>query len=427
MTATLERGLNALREQIDAPVAAFFSSCVSCGICAEACIFYRETHDPKFTPIRKLDLMRRLWRNEYTLFGRLANMVGLGRRITDDDLSAWEELVYDSCTMCGRCTMACPVGNDITMMIRKRREGMSAAGHGPVELIGAAQRHSDGSSPMGDLRKALRARVKHASQETGIDIEFDKQGADYLAIFSAQEIAEFPDVIAAMARIFKKAGVTWTVSEDAYEATNVGVQIGNRDIARLLVGRIVDTAEKLGVKGVISPECGHAYQALRWEGPNLIGRPYTFEVVHIIELLDRLRAQGKLKTTGKDTTRLTFHDPCQINRRGGIDREPRNLLNMVADDFIETDDAGTMNWCCSGGGGVGPNERANAVQSKAFNMKKRQFEKVAPDKIVTMCAFCHHTLEAQLDDNNMDIEVQGLTELMAEYLDDETWERGPER
>ena len=199
----------------------------------------------------------------------------------------------------------------------------------------------------------------------------------------------------------------------------MGVQIGNKDIARLLVSRVVDAAEKLGVKGVISPECGHAYQALRWEGPNLIGRSYKFEVVHIIELLDRLRAEGKLKTKGTDDTKVTFHDPCQINRRGGINAEPRRLMNMVASNFVETDDAGTMNWCCSGGGGVGANERAHALQSKAFNMKKRQFEKVAPDKIVTMCAFCHHTLEGQLEDNEMDIEVQGLTELLAEYLDED--------
>jgi Fe-S oxidoreductase len=41
--ATLERGLQAFREQIDAPVAAFFSSCVHCGMCAEACLFYTET------------------------------------------------------------------------------------------------------------------------------------------------------------------------------------------------------------------------------------------------------------------------------------------------------------------------------------------------------------------------------------------------
>ena len=87
MSAQLERGINALREQIDAPVASFFSSCVSCGLCAEACIFFRETGDPKYTPINKVAPMRKLWRAEYTLLGRLANMVGLMPKITDKDLT----------------------------------------------------------------------------------------------------------------------------------------------------------------------------------------------------------------------------------------------------------------------------------------------------------------------------------------------------
>ena len=259
MTATLQRGLNALREQIDAPVAAFFTSCVSCGLCAEACIFYRETEDPKYTPIKKLELMRRVWSREFTLFGRLAGAVGLVKPVTDDDLSEWEELIYDSCTMCGRCTMVCPVGNDLTMMIRKMREGMSASGHAPKELIGAAERHTDLGSPMGELHPALVAQVKHQEKATGIKISFDEKGVDYMVILSAQEIAEFPDVIGSMSRIFKKANLTWTISNEAFEATNVGVQLGNRDIARVLVQRVVDAAEKLGVKYVISPECGHAY------------------------------------------------------------------------------------------------------------------------------------------------------------------------
>jgi len=420
MTATLQRGLNALREQIDAPVAAFFTSCVSCGLCAEACIFYRETEDPKYTPINKLELLRRVWSREFTLFGRLAGAVGLVKPVTDEDLTNWEELVYDSCTMCGRCTMVCPVGNDLTMMIRKMREGMSASGHAPRELIGAAKRHADLGSPMGELHPALVAQVKHQEKATGIKVSFDEKGVDYMVILSAQEIAEFPEVIGSMSRIFKKANLTWTISNDAFEATNVGVQLGNRDVARVLVQRVVDAAEKLGVKYVISPECGHAYQALRWEGPNLIGRSYNFGVVHIVELLDQLRKEGRLKVKGKDTDRLTFHDPCQINRRGGINAEPRRLMNIVAENFIETEDAGTMNWCCSGGGGAGAIERNDDLRFEAFKLKKRQFEKVGPDKIITMCAFCHHTLEDKLEAHNMDIEVVGLTDLIAEYLDEDT-------
>lgn len=419
MTATFERGLNALREQIDAPVASFFSSCVSCGLCAEACIFYRETEDPKYTPINKVEPMRRLWKREYTLFGRLGKYLGLSPQITDEMLTEWETLVYDSCTMCGRCTMVCPVGNDITMMIRKMREGMSASGHGPVELMGAAVRHTDGTSPMGDLTKALLKRVEQASKVTGIEIEVDKPNVDYMLMLSSHEIASGEEMIASVAKIMKKAGHSWTISTEGFEATNVGIQLGNKDVAANLVSRIVNAAEKLKVKTVISPECGHAFQAIRWEGPNLLGREYPFEVRHIIEVLDEFRAAGKLKTNGKDPDRLTFHDPCQVVRRGGVCKEPRNLLNMVADDFVETEDAGTMNWCCSGGGGVGANQRANDIQAKAFNMKKRQFEKVAPEKIVTMCAFCHSTLEDQLDANGMDeIEVLGLTEMMAEYLED---------
>ena len=67
MSASLEKGINALKEKIDAPTAAFFSSCVRCGLCAEACLFFTETGDPKYTPINKLEPMRRVWKQEYTL------------------------------------------------------------------------------------------------------------------------------------------------------------------------------------------------------------------------------------------------------------------------------------------------------------------------------------------------------------------------
>ena len=54
----------------------------------------------------------------------------------------------------------------------------------------------------------------------------------------------------------------------------------------MIANRIVVSAEKLKVKTVVSPECGHAFTALRWGGPNLVGRAYPFNVVHILELLD---------------------------------------------------------------------------------------------------------------------------------------------
>ncbi|MCU7931326.1 MAG: (Fe-S)-binding protein [Candidatus Thiodiazotropha sp. (ex Codakia rugifera)] len=417
--ATIERGLNAFREQMNAPIASFFSSCVNCGMCAEACLFYTETGDPKYTPINKLEPFRRVWEQEYTLWGKLKSLLGMSKPVTDELLEAWEPLVYDACTLCGRCSMVCPVGNDISYMIRRAREGFVAAGYAPEGIKGASRRAITIGSPMGVKYPALAAQIKHIEADTGLTIPVDVEGVDYMALLSSMEIMNFPEYMEALARIFKQAGVTWTISSEAFEATNSGIQIGSSDIARELVNRVVVAADKLKVKYVISPECGHAYTAIRWEGPNLIGRPYNFKVVHILELLDELRASGRLKTEGMEDDRLTFHDPCQIVRKGGVLEPPRNLLNMVASNFVDMQDPREMNWCCGGGGGVSANERAEELRIKVFKRKKSQLDELNVDTLVTACANCRLIIEEGLEEYRMEIPVVGLTEMIAEHLVDE--------
>jgi Fe-S oxidoreductase len=416
MSATLERGINAFKEVIDTQIASYFSSCVHCGLCAEACLFYTETKDPKYTPIHKLEPLRRIWKQEYTLLGRLGKMLGLTKPVTDEELEEWKPLIYDSCTLCGRCSMVCPVGNDITYMVRKEREGMAASGHAPDGLIGASTRAVEIGSPMGVKLPALKAQMKHSEEETGIAIPLDVIGAEYLVLMSSMEIINFPEYLSAIAKIMKKAGKTWTLCSDAFEATNSGIQIGSSDIARVIVQRIVDGAEKLKVKCVISPECGHAFTALRWEGPNLIGKPYTFDVQHILEVLDGFRRQGLIETVGFEESRLTFHDPCQIVRRGGLLEQPRNLLKMVAKNYVETADHGKMNWCCGGGGGVSANEDAEPLRLQAFKVKKTQLEETGARTLVTACANCRIVLEEGLEHYHMGIPVVGLTEMIADHL-----------
>jgi len=416
--SAVERATQVFKEQIDAPTAAFFSSCVSCGMCADACLFYTETGDPKYTPINKLAPLRKVWFQEYTITGKLLKLAGLSKPRTDQDLTDWEELVYDSCTMCGRCSMVCPVGNDIAYMIRKMREGFAASGHAPEGLIGATRRAVEIGSPMGVKLPALQAQIRHLEEDTGLKIPMDVEGVEYLCMLSSMEIMNFPEYIGAIAKIFKHAGVSWTLSSEAFEATNSGIQIGVSEIAAELVQRIVDAAEKLKVKTVISPECGHAYTALRWEGPNLIGKRFNFEVKHILEVLDELRATGRIKTKDKMTERLTYHDPCQIARRGGVLEQPRKLIKEFADNFVEMPDAGAMNWCCGAGGGVSSNERADEIRIKVFQRKKDQIDAVHPDALVSACSNCRIHIEDGLEEYHMELPVLSLTETLAEHLDD---------
>ena len=416
MSASLQKGIGVLKELIDAPIAIFFSSCVHCGLCAEACLFYTETGDPKYTPIYKLEPLRRVYQQEFTLTGRLAKMLGLTKPVTDDELEAWQPLVYDSCTLCGRCSLVCPVGNDIVYMVRKLREGMAISGHAPDGLVGAAKRAVEIGSPMGVRLPALKAQMKHVFDDTGIEIPLDMVGAEYLVLMSSMEIINFPEYLAAIARIMKQADKSWTLCSEAFEATNSGIQIGVSDIARVLVQRIVDGAEKLKVKTVISPECGHAYTALRWEGPNLIGRRYTFDVLHILEVLNGFHDQGLLKTSGFEEMKLTFHDPCQLVRRGGVLDEPRKLLKLVANNYVEMSDPGKMNWCCGGGGGVSAIDQAEALRLTAFKIKKSQLEATGAKTLVTACANCRIVLEEGLEHYKMNIPVVGLTEMIADHL-----------
>src|SRR5574340_874643 len=100
MSASLEKGIHALKEVIDAPIA-------------------------------KVEPVRRVYEQEYTRLGRLKKMLGLSKAVTDTELDQWQELVYDSCTLCGRCSLICPVGNDIVYMVRKLREGIGHPGDHP--------------------------------------------------------------------------------------------------------------------------------------------------------------------------------------------------------------------------------------------------------------------------------------------------------
>jgi len=416
MSERLERGLNKLRSQIDPKVNSFFSSCVRCGICAEACLFYTETLDPRYTPIYKTEPLRKIWQKEYTFWGKLSGKLGLAKPLNEEDLSDWETLVYDGCSMCGRCSMVCPMGIDIAQMIFKTKTGLAAGGYSPKDLGETTQRAVDIGSPMGVKLGALQAQIKHIEDDINLKIPVDVEHADYLALLSSMEIMYFPEYLGALARIFHQAGVSWTLCSEAFEATNSGLQIGDTEVAALLVERVVAGAEKLKVKSVISPECGHAYTAIRWEGPNFIGRSYSFKVVHILELLDDLFRNGKLKLSGKESERLTFHDPCSIVRRGGVESQPRHLLDAIADNFIEMEEHGAMNWCCGGGGGVSSNERAEPIKLKVFNRKKTQLDELSVETIVTSCSNCRLVIEDGLEAYDMEKNIVGLTEMLADHL-----------
>jgi Fe-S oxidoreductase len=161
-----------------ATAATYMESCIHCGQCAEACHFYVQTGDPRYTPIWKLEPFKQAYKREAGPFSLVYRLLGLKRKVTAAELKEWQELIYDSCTMCGRCTLICPMGIDIATLVGQARHGMFQAGIVPHELWSVAERASREGSPLGATPSVFEDRVEWMGDEHEVEMFIDKDRAD---------------------------------------------------------------------------------------------------------------------------------------------------------------------------------------------------------------------------------------------------------
>jgi Fe-S oxidoreductase len=393
------------------PLATWAEACVKCGLCAEACHFYQATKDPKYTPAYKILPIAKAHKARTGFLG----MLGLAPKITEKDLKEWEELIFDTCNMCGRCTLVCPMGIDIASITGATRAAMASAGIGPADLFAAAENSRDRGSPLGLSPEKLEDRLEWLADDNEIELPLDKKGAEVLLTVSSIEMMKYPDSIVSMAKLLNHAGVNWTFSKKGYEATNFGYLSGKSDIAKMMTMRIVEAAEELGVKAVIIPECGHAYGVMRWQAANVIGRPLPFEVWHITEYLAKLKREGKFEFKPY-TTPFTYHDPCQISRRGGAAADARYLMEGFMTDFHEMAPTGNSNWCCGGGGGVQAIARSAPIRYQVFKIKTDQVAKAGVETLVSSCANCRLTMDEAKAATKWTGGLDSIVEILASHL-----------
>ncbi|MBI4194053.1 MAG: (Fe-S)-binding protein [Betaproteobacteria bacterium] len=395
--------------------AAYMEACVHCGQCAEACHFYVTTRDPKYTPIWKLEPFKQVYSRQAGPFAWVFRTFNLKPDVTIGELEEWQELIYDSCTMCGRCTQICPMGIDIVSLIGMARHGMFEAGLVPHELWAVAVRAEREGSPLGATPKVLKERIEWLADEHEIEIPLDLASAEILVTLSSIEIMKYPQSIVALAKILNHLGASWTLRSDGYEATNFGMLSGNVQWQRDSSLKMIQAAIACGAKTLILPECGHAYGALRWQGANVYGKPLPFCVLHISEFLAENVRNGKirLRPLGKS---VTFHDPCQVSRCGGATRAPRDVLSGLGVELREMPSTGDVNWCCGGGGGVVTIHRADELRYKAFEIKMRQVEDTGAEVLASSCANCRQTFDDGQAHFKWDKTMQSLLELVAGNL-----------
>jgi len=412
--------LNTFVKETGGHIAAQLEACTRCGMCAEACHFYQTTGNPEFAPVWKIELLKRAYEQRFTLAGKIRLALGLAKPISEEEISHFSQIVYEACTLCNKCSMVCPMGIQLGPLIHEVRTGFSSAGVVPADLLSAVNKQVDEGSPLGVTDEVFKSRMEWVADEWEVELPKDVKGADTLVVFSSIEVMKFPENIAAIAKILHAAGEKWTLSSKAREVVNFGFYEGSPERTVMFLKRIFDGAADLGVKKIVVSECGHAYDALRWTSYNIMDVPQGIEITHIVGLIGDYVRNGriKLKKGAHSNGRITFHDACKIQRRGGHIKEPREILNILApDSFQEMVPNREEAVCCGGGGGVIAIKEADYNRYKAFELKIDQMRRVGAKTVVMSCSNCRLQFTDCVQHFNLDVKVAGLSQMVADALE----------
>ena len=343
------------------PLALTLDHCTHCQTCAEACpVFVGSGRNEIYRPSYRADVLRRLMAR----YGNGGNPIK--RALTGSIELNWETLarlaeLSHRCTICRRCTQACPIGVDnglITHELRKLFSQELGIAAQEVHRTGSVQQLKVGSStgmPPVVVKDNVEFIDEEMSEKVGFKIEtpWDKSGADVLLIHNAGEILSWPENPGAFAVMLEMAGVSWTLSSDlaGYDAVNYGLWYDDVQFARVAL-KHAEIAKKLGVKKIVIGECGHAHKALTVIADRILGQELNIPRESCLTFMEGIVDSGRLKLDpSRNDFPVTLHDPCNMVRAMGIVKPQRRILNKIAPRFREMTPHGVENYCCGGGSG----------------------------------------------------------------------------
>ncbi|MFH2122887.1 MAG: sulfate reduction electron transfer complex DsrMKJOP subunit DsrK [Pseudomonadota bacterium] len=441
--------LKGLKERLDKfrSLKIFMDCCVRCGACADKCHFFLGTGDPKNMPVLRAELLRSVYRNDFTLGGKLLGKMAGGREMTVGVLKEWFMYSYQ-CTECRRCSVFCPYGIDTAEVTMMLRELLHLVGIGINWILEPASNSNRTGNHMGLQPHTFKDNVDFLADDienlTGIKINhsFNRKGAEVLFITPSADVFAEPGLYTAMGYLllFEHIGLDYTWSTYASEGGNFGL-FTNNELMKKLNGKMYAEAKRLGVKYIIGGECGHMWRVVHqymdtMNGPadfmevpksSITGTTFnnaaSTKMVHISEFTADLIKHGKLKLDKSRNAHVkaTFHDSCNPARAMGLMDEPRYILDHVVDNWVEMPEntIREQTFCCGSGTGLNTDEimelrmrsglpRANAV--------KHVIDKHAVNMLSCVCAIDRATLTSLMNYWNPGCNVCGISELVGNAL-----------
>src|SRR5512134_3209666 len=417
MTETIQPALQTLEAQLNQPLETALEACARCGLCAEACHYYRAEPKVQHIPAYRAEQLRNVYRYEHDFLSRLFPAWTGAMKLDEPTLTRLTEIAFSQCTLCRRCTVNCPLGVDTPLMMRAIRAMASAAGMAPEILVmladAAIEKGKDPSfykEMFLEQIKEMEEQLRDVTGDPAASIPVEKQGAKILYVPLAGAHTILPPAV-----VFNTAKEDWTLS--LFEASNYGVVLADMKRAREVAKRIVDEANRLGVKEIVISECGHAYSSYRWEVPNWFAGEFNFKVSSLVEVIAEYIAAGKINVhPAAIPEAVTYHDSCNLARSGGLIEEPRYVLKKITTDFREMTPNKAEALCCGGGGGLVALAEYAERRIEAGKPKADQIRDTGARVVVAACENCRLQIGDLNEHYNLNVRITALTDLVVRAM-----------
>ncbi len=394
----------------------YLDVCARCAICKDACHQQVGTGDFKYLPARRAELIRQIYKKYFTKTGQFLPALYEARDPDDNLVDELYQSVY-ACTGCRRCMYYCPFSIDTQWIIAVAKGMLLAAGRGNEmlgQLTDAALFKGDNFEMFRDILldgfKDIEKELKVATGDPEATIPVDREGADILYVALAGAHSILPAAV-----IFHEAGENWTLS--FFESSNYGYFVGDPERARLIAKRFMEEAKRLGVKEVVITECGHAYRVAEMFYAAWAKEELPFKVSHILQKMDEYLRDGRI-TVEKDRIKgpVTYHDPCQIARNGGIYEEPRRILAALTSDFHDMTPNREKQWCCGGGGGIVAMEEFTDVRIESGSKKVEQLRATGASTLACPCENCRLQIGDLNEHHGLGLRIAQMMDLVVESM-----------
>ena len=378
-------------------------ACTKCGDCLKVCPVYAQKNEEEIDPRGKIQAFKSFIRSQYGLWAKIFGP----KKLDEEKLKKFSEMVY-RCTLCGECSVSCPVSIDAKNLWLALRETLVEMGHYPRALDMVRGNLQQVHNILGNENKE---RVDWVTSLADLpEHQYQKEKAE-VAFFVGCVASFFPMVQRiprAFVEIMAKAGVDFTLLGG--EEWCCGFPLLGAGMKKEVQGLIQHNLERMKAKGIrrvvfACPSCYHTW---------MHEYQTDLERFHSSQFIKQLIQEGKIRFNGKKT-KVTYHDPCDLGRSSKVYEAPREVLRAIPGvEFVEMENNREQCKCCGGGGNlemVDPDLSASLAQAKI-----NEVQATGASTVITSCQQCVRTIMTTARRKKIPVTAMDITEFVLKNM-----------